>query len=199
MGGLLWRAVQGHGGGVGPNTASFDASGSTIGRSLFDPGTGITRTETFGFSWRDLTRRYIAAPPGSSALTPAIDRRYRYSTSAERVQKHMYSWRQLNGTVTHSRAWVYYALDLGKEQLAVYNGLEVAMTMPKPFCDELMPDRVYMYPTEYNTYGNGGLALTTRPDATSSSGVKEYRVADALGSTRVVMTATSRARAPLAG
>jgi RHS repeat-associated protein len=175
----------------GPNTASFDASGSTIARSHFDPGTGITRTEAFGYSWRDLTRQYLAAPPGSSALTPANDWRYRYSTSAEREQKRLYSWRQLNDSVSHSRAWVYYALGLGKEQLAVYNGLEVSMTMPKAFCDELMPDRVYMYPTEYNTYGNGALAVTTRPDATIASGVKEYRVADALGSTRVILTATT--------
>jgi len=113
------------------------------------------------------------------------DWRYRYSASGEREQKRLVDRRD-NGIVTHpdsaKLAWVYYALGGNNQQLAVYHGQEVA----KPLCGD-SGRRVYMYPTEYLTYGAG----TSMNVTTDANGVKSYKIGDHLGSTRMMVTGTS--------
>ena len=53
-----------------------------------------------------------------------------------------------------------------------------------------MERSVLMYPVEYNSYAGGLARGTTRLHYGSPNGVKEYRIADHLGSTRVVVSGT---------
>jgi len=74
--------------------------------------------------------------------------------------------------------WEYYLLS-GKQQLSVWAGQQMSLAS----CDST-GRRVYMYPTEYLSYGVGASALlTTRPN-----GVKQYKIVDHLGSTRAVVS-----------
>ncbi|MBK8909922.1 MAG: hypothetical protein IPM61_01195 [Chlorobi bacterium] len=75
--------------------------------------------------------------------------------------------------------WVQYLLGGSKEQLAVWHGQQ----MTSPFCDTAWRRNVFLYPTEYLSYGVGKHSnVVTRPD-----GAKEYRFFDHLGSSRAVL------------
>jgi RHS repeat-associated protein len=93
----------------------------------------------------------------------------------------------LHNVIEHN-SWVYYALGGKKEQLAVYHGQEVAV----PGCLPPGPVSVYFYPVEFLTYGNGSSAnLVTIPDVGNPAGVKEFHIADHLGSTRVTINTST--------
>lgn len=102
---------------------------------------------------------------------------YRYSASGEREQKRAVT---VSGDV--AKEWTYYLLGLGKQQLAVYEGLETT----KSVCGVTDP-YVYLWATEYLSYGLGDVhAITTKPTGTTTS-EKAYKIEDHLGSTRVVI------------
>ena len=81
--------------------------------------------------------------------------------------------------VNHNHPWVYYLLGGGKEQLAVWHGREHWVANQ---CEAIPYGEVLLYPWEYNTYSGGLNRITTRP-----WGAKEYKIADHLGSVRVVL------------
>ncbi|MEP7219806.1 MAG: RHS repeat-associated core domain-containing protein, partial [Bacteroidota bacterium] len=127
------------------------------------------------YSYRGLLRRI-----GDGNLDwMSTEVRYRYSPSGEREQKRVTS--SYASDAVKPYPWVYYLLGGNNQQLAVYHGQQKSNTT----CSDT-GRRVYMYPFEYLTYGNGTASnFTTRAD-----GTKEYRIADQLGSTRVGLTSS---------
>lgn len=116
----------------------------------------------------------------------AQDWRYRYSASGEREQKRAYT-----SVAGAPKEWTYYLLGGDLKQMAVYKGLETTASS----CGTTAP-MVYLWATEYNTFGLGGVHnLVTRPTGATTS-EKQYKIQDHLGSTRVVLnqsgTVTSR-------
>jgi len=104
--------------------------------------------------------------------------RYRYNAMGEREQKRMYWAPMADNQPNNAYPWEYYLLS-GKQQLSVWAGQQMSLAS----CDST-GRRVYMYPTEYLSYGVGSSALlTTRPN-----GVKQYKIVDHLGSTRAVVS-----------
>ncbi len=84
------------------------------------------------------------------------------------------------------------------EQLSVRHGLESMDTLP---CLLSYPNTVYMYPVEYLTYAQEtayikeDLArLITRPDAVDTTGIREFRFADHVGSLRLSVDENGQAR-----
>ena len=97
----------------------------------------------------------------------------------EREQKRLYHAPLADSIVGQPYPWVHYLLGGSKDQLAVWHGQQ----MTSPFCDTVRRRNVFLYPTEYLTYGVGHQSsLLTRPD-----GSKEYRLFDHLGSSRAVI------------
>ena len=80
---------------------------------------------------------------------------------------------------------MYYLLGAHNQQLAVYHGQMTRGTM----CNDTGL-RVYLYPTEYLSYGVSGTASIM----TDPTGAKEYRIADHLGSVRAAVTGGSTQR-----
>jgi len=104
---------------------------------------------------------------------------YRYNAMGEREQKRLYHAPLADSIVGQPYPWVHYLLGGSKDQLAVWHGQQ----MTSPFCDTVSRRNVFLYPTEYLTYGVGHQSsLLTRPD-----GTKEYRLFDHLGSSRAVI------------
>ncbi len=102
--------------------------------------------------------------------------RYRHSPSGEREQKRVYEEPQPDNN-GRAYLWVYYQL-AGSRQLAVWNGLQTHDTSCGSGSRE-----VWLYATEYLTYGLGDAhALSFKPN-----GGKRYKIADHLGSTRMVI------------
>jgi hypothetical protein len=121
-------------------------------------------------------------------VTATSEWRYRYSAGGEREQKRLYLQQDSLHNVIEHNSWVYYALGGKKEQLAVYHGQEMAV----PACLPPGPVSVYFYPVEFLTYGNGTAAnLVTIPDVGNPAGVKEFHLADHLGSTRVTINTST--------
>jgi hypothetical protein len=86
----------------------------------------------------------------------------------EREQKRLYLKQDSLHNPVAENSWVYYLLGGSKEQLAVYHGQEQLLTG----CSGTYS--VYLYPTEYLTYGNDGIVeLTTKPDIANPNGIKE--------------------------
>ncbi|MBX7215666.1 MAG: L,D-transpeptidase, partial [Candidatus Kapabacteria bacterium] len=107
------------------------------------------------------------------------DWRYRYNAQGEREQKRLYHGPLADSIVGQPYPWVQYLLGGSKEQLAVWHGQQ----MTSPFCDTAWRRNVFLYPTEYLSYGAGKHSnVVTRPD-----GAKEYRFFDHLGSSRAVL------------
>lgn len=97
----------------------------------------------------------------------------------EREQKRLYHAPLPDSTAGQPYPWVYYLLDGSKDQLAVWHGQQSTSYL----CDTVKLRNVFLYPTEYLTYGAGKQSsLITKPD-----GSKEYRFFDHLGSSRGVL------------
>ncbi len=105
--------------------------------------------------------------------------RYRYNGMGERESKREWSNPGGDGTAP-GYAWTYYLLGGTKEQLSVWQGIQ---TSQSGFCgDTGGQSQVYLYPTEYLTYGGSSVNITTHPN-----GTQEYRITDHLGSNRVTL------------
>ncbi|MEP7218976.1 MAG: RHS repeat-associated core domain-containing protein, partial [Bacteroidota bacterium] len=156
-------------------TYGYDSNGAVNLKQHTAVGGLISGKQEFVYSYRGLLRRL-----GNGNLDSMSNEvRYRYSPGGEREQK-----RLIAATVPDSLRpypWVYYLLGAHNQQLAVYHGQQ------KNGRDYDCPDsgrRVYMYPFEYLTYGNGtGANISTDPN-----GAKEFHIMDHLGSTRVGLT-----------
>ncbi|MBC8144967.1 MAG: hypothetical protein H7X80_05230, partial [bacterium] len=113
------------------------------------------------------------------------DWRYRYSHAGEREQKRLYPTSLTNPTASNHNPWAYYLLGAAGERLATWHGREIYQTQ----CTNGVPvGTVWMYPVGYNCIGGGLTRVTIRPDAAVPAGIKEYVIADGLGSTRVVVS-----------
>lgn len=103
------------------------------------------------------------------------DWHYRYNASGTREQKRLYE-------TAYSKTWTYYLLGGDGKQLAVYKGIEAATNT----CGS-GTSSVYMSAAEYLTYAADEIhTMTTRP-VDDLNGVKEYKVQDPLGNTRLVI------------
>jgi RHS repeat-associated protein len=132
------------------------------------------RDEEYRYSYRGLMNRSVTRHP--EAGNSFEDWYYRYNASGEREQKRLYDMQAGDNAAMYP--WVYYQLGGYKEQLAVYHGQQTS----SPMCGDT-GRRVLMYPTEYLTYGVGGISsIVTRP-----AGTKEFKIADHLGSTRAIL------------
>ncbi|MBS1912964.1 MAG: hypothetical protein JST22_13340 [Bacteroidetes bacterium] len=150
----------------------YNGNGSMTWRSRTDVTSiwSALGSEEYGYSYRDLLKRYINENAGGSMQ---YDWRYRYNAMGEREQKRLYN--QSSSDSTKMYPWVYYLLGGNKAQLAVYHGQQTRSAI----CSDT-GRRVYMYPSEYLTYGTGGTAnLTTMP-----TGKRQYVLTDHLGSVR---------------
>lgn len=97
----------------------------------------------------------------------------------EREQKRLYHGPDPDSTAGKPYSWEYYLLGGNKQQLAVWQGQQIN----RAYCDTLNFRRVYLYATEYLSYGvAGGANVITRPD-----GSREYKIMDHLGTTRGVI------------
>lgn len=187
--------VQTYAGSGGMSTFyTYNANGSVTQRRTYDIIGGNLYdkvAEQYGYSHRELMRRFVKFTPPEPEATPTMeeDWRYRYNPMGERDQKRLYYRRgqdavpDPDGTLP----WVYYLLG-GRTQLAVYHGQQTS----KSFCNDT-GQRVYMYPVEYLTHAldyNGTQEdlsrIVTRPN-----GRKQFRISDHLGSLRATVDSTA--------
>ena len=182
--------------GVGPNQLlkvtqpsgdytdyAYDRNGSMTSRKDYTSTNALTKEERFSYSsWRNLPWSYEREDPTITVGPNVWEYRYRYNAQGEREQKR--EWLTPPGDVTApGYAWTYYLLGGSKKQMSVWKGMQ---TSESGFCgDTGTGSNVYLYPVEYLTYGGYAASLTTRP-----SGTMEYRIADHLGSNRVVLDNT---------
>src|SRR5690606_14752678 len=90
-----------------------------------------------------------------------------------------------DGTASNGYSWTYYLLGGNKQQLSVWEGLQ---TSDATFCGHPgTGSYVHLYPSEYITYDGSTASLITKPAGTSAT-TQEYRIADHLGSNRVVLS-----------
>ncbi|MBS1912962.1 MAG: hypothetical protein JST22_13330 [Bacteroidetes bacterium] len=136
-------------------------------------------SEEYGYSYRDLLKRYINENAGGSMQ---YDWRYRYNAMGEREQKRLCN--QSGSDSTKMYPWVYYLLGGNGAQLAVYHGQQTRSNL----CSDT-GRRVYMYPTEYLTNGLGwnGVPEQITQVITKPNGTKEYQISDHLASLRVAV------------
>jgi RHS repeat-associated protein len=155
---------------------TIDSSqGSWPGRTPKPSKIGLRFKEEDRYSYRGLLNRVFR----TDSNNVASDWRYRYSPSGEREQKRMVYTSAWDSVMPYP--WVYYLLGGGNAQLAVYHGQQTSGT---GMCGD-SGRRVYIYPTEYLTYGVGpGMNVVTGP-----TGAKSYRIADHIGSTRTMIGA----------
>ncbi len=180
---------------------SFDANGAMTGRdyfyhngSLWQPGP----SESLTFGYTGLVEQFVSTPPGpifpscpsATSSNGAIDWRYRYSPTGEREQKRLY-YSPDGDKCGNAHPWVYYQLDVKGRQLAVFNGSQTTeVDCNDGSGPQTLSRAVYMYPVEYLTYGNhSNHAIATRPGIG-----REYKIADHLGSTRLVVNAAGIAQ-----
>ena len=159
----------------------YNLNGSIVERKEYDqlavPLPSLLSEEHFGYSYRELNWKYVN---GNSNEDNHRDWRYRYNAMGEREQKRLYHAPLADSIVGQPYPWVHYLLGGSKDQLAVWHGQQ----MTSPFCDTVRRRNVFLYPTEYLTYGVGNSAmLITRPN-----GSKDYKIIDHLGSTRVMLS-----------
>ncbi|MCB0713988.1 MAG: hypothetical protein KDD67_16805 [Ignavibacteriae bacterium] len=161
----------------------YDRNGSMTTRQQYTSTNVLTKEERFGYSsWRNLPWSYEREDPTITVGPNVWEYRYRYNAQGEREQKR--EWLTPAGDVTApGYEWTYYLTSGNKKQLSVWKGMQ---TSESGFCgDTGTGSNVYLYPEEYLTYGGYAASLTTRP-----SGIVEYRIADHLGSNRVVLDNT---------
>ncbi|MCB9217177.1 MAG: RHS repeat-associated core domain-containing protein [Candidatus Kapaibacterium sp.] len=182
--------------GVGPNQLlkvtqpsgdyteyDYDRNGSMTTRQQYTSTNVLTKEERFGYSsWRNLPWSYEREDPTITVGPNVWEYRYRYNAMGEREQKR--EWLTPAGDVTApGYEWTYYLLGGSKEQMSVWKGMQ---TSESGFCgDTGTGSNVYLYPVEYLSYGGYAASLIARP-----SGTVEYRIADHLGSNRVVLDNT---------
>lgn len=158
---------------------TYDFDGAVAGRQRSDSsfvGIRMAPPETFTYSYRELLRRYTFG--GATH-----DWRYRYSPAGEREQKRLYPMSLQNPSASDGNPWAYYLLGAAGEQLAVWHGREVYRSQ----CNGVPVGTAWMYPVEYKCLGGGLTRVSTRPDIAVPEGQREYYVADARGSTRLVV------------
>ncbi|HVK39828.1 MAG TPA: RHS repeat-associated core domain-containing protein [Candidatus Kapabacteria bacterium] len=159
---------------------TYDLDGAVTARQGSDSsfaGLRLGPPETFTYSYRELLRRY-------TYNGPTHDWRYRYSPSGEREQKRLYPVSMQSPESGNEYPWVYYLLGAAGEQLALWHGRDVYRTQ----CTYGVPvGTAWMYPVAYKSLGGGLTRVSTRPDIAVPNGVREYYVADGLGSTRLVV------------
>ncbi len=157
---------------AGRRTYSYDGDGAVTGVKKYDSTNALSSEESYAYSWRGLTRQYIAGHP----LFPTHKEwSYRYGPGGEREEKRLMvaPGGDSSGNVL---SWTYYLNGLGNAQLALYHGQQTIDTT----CGD-SGRRVYLYPTEYLTYGVGtGTNVVTYPN-----GSKDYKIFDHQGSTRL--------------
>ncbi|MBS1912968.1 MAG: hypothetical protein JST22_13360, partial [Bacteroidetes bacterium] len=136
-------------------------------------------SEEYGYSYRDLLKRYINE---NSSGGMVYDWRYRYNAMGEREQKRLYN-QSLNDSLS-LYPWVYYLLGGDKTPLAVYHGRQTKSAI----CSDT-GRRVYVYPVEYLTNGLGwnGVPEQITQVITKPNGTKEYQISDHLASLRVAV------------
>jgi RHS repeat-associated protein len=169
----LEEVVSSDGGAItGRRSYTYNPDGAVTSAKDKDSTNTVTGEGHLDYSWRGLVRRYIAGTPGGEASS---DWRYRYGPGGEREQKRLYD-APGGDSLGNTLSWTYYSIGLGNTQMAVYHGQQ---TVDAPCVDT--GSRVYMYPTEYLTYGLG----RTSNVISYPNGFKDYRVVDHEGSTRL--------------
>ncbi len=198
-----WDNYAYYGAGLGPNRLywvhhtepatvakrtyqTYNANGSTTDRARWNwtpPLPTQIDEDHMSYSYRELTWRYLS---GSPYVNSHYDWRYRYNARGEREQKRLYHAPQNDAQSGNAYPWTYYLLGGKKEQLSVWQGQQRSIVT----CGRTGRN-VFMYPTEYLTYGVTGTAnMVTRPD-----GIKLFKVVDHLGSTRIAYSSTAGTRA----
>lgn len=170
------------------NNYTYDLNGAIATNTKLMPNGN--KTETFEHTYRNLLWRYISSTVSATNNTTS-DWRYRYNPRGEREQRRLYNRSPYDDYIS-SYPWTYYLLDGRNRQLAVWNGQQ---TSNPTICPGTPPppgggSRRFLYPSEYLTYGLGSNAdVITRPAGTAN-GIKEFKVSDHLGSTRVAIKET---------
>lgn len=158
----------------------YDQNGAAITKENRRNDT-ILRSEYYNYFSNGLTRNYSMTDGAHQEMWG-----YRYSASGEREQKRSYNMTFTNLRVpapADTATWVYYLLGGDKKQLAVYDGIQTI----RDSCGYYTAPYVYFFPTEYLSYGIGNVHnLTTKPN-----GEKEFKLADHLGNTRLVISQIS--------
>ncbi len=147
----------------------------------------ITGKEEFSYTMGGLLKKFVKYDTSGDSVTSCNtvtndtnrwDWRYRYSPLGGREQKRLY-YSPNGDSCGRAHLWEYYLRGAYGEQLAVYKGRQTAGSTS---CQT--GRRVIFTPQSYIT--NGG-ELVTRAD-----GMKEYAVADHLGSTRAIIDQSGR-------
>ena len=163
----------------------YDDNGAQTRRMHLDPMAIPQMDESFTWStWRGLPSTYTRTDPTIPfGMANEWEWGYRYNAMGEREQKRQTLTPMLDTMAAEGYDWTYYLLSGNKQQLSVWKGLQ---TSDPTFCNIPAGSHVFMYPSEYLTYGSSTVAITQKPDNS-----KEYRVADHLGSNRVVLDNSS--------
>ena len=162
---------------------TYDTDGAMNSRQNYDANSVLQQDEQFEYSsWRGLSWKYeredLTMPQG---MPNQWEYRYRYNATGEREQKR--EWLNPAGDATApGYEWTYYLLGAQKQQMSIWQGMQ---TSQLGFCGSTGGSQTYLYPTEYLTYGGATANLITRPNSAI-----EYRIADNLGSNRLVLDNT---------
>jgi RHS repeat-associated protein len=141
--------------------------------------TTVLGEEEFRYSYAGRMKRAFTQ---NLALNTRQDWFYRHNASGDREQKRLYDLQLPDSNTGYG--WAYYLLDGNETQLALYHGQQGTAAWGCGMAGR----RVHMYPVEYLTYGLNDIAeVSTRPDKWAANGLKEYKVVDHLGSTRIVL------------
>ena len=170
----------------GSNLYFYDANGAQTRRMLLDASQVPLMDESFTYStWRGLPSTFTRTDPNMPMGMPnKWEWQYRYNAMGEREQKRETLTPASDSTAANGYDWTYYLLAGNRKQMSIWKGLQ---TSDQTFCS--MPggggSYVHLYPSAYLTHG-GSPALITQ----KLNNAKEYRVADYLGSNRVVVDNT---------
>lgn len=179
------QTFNGMGGLQYTNYYTYDLNGAIATNTRITPNG--SKNESFNHSYRSLLWKYaVATTTGSNNST--FDWRYRYNPRGEREQRRLYS-RTPQTDAYSPYPWTYYLLDGRNLQLALWGGVQTSKPSTCAGANPPPPTGSwrYMYPSEYLTYGLGSAAdIITRPNGTPN-GVKEFKITDHLGSTRVAI------------
>jgi RHS repeat-associated protein len=150
----------------------------------------------FEYDYRELLIRYYFNEEETQLLNiPPFDYQnsvkwhYWYNPLNEREQKRMV-YASVEKNYDNINPWVYYLLDQNANQFAVYHGIEISdptyQNTNGQFCTTPMPTpTVFLYPTEYNTYGAGSeLQLSYRYSLNDSTWLKHFKIHDHIGNIR---------------
>ena len=163
----------------------YDGNGAQTRRMHLDPFQVPQMDEAFTWStWRGLSSTYKRTDPNMPMGMPnEWEWQYRYNAMGAREQKRQTLTPEGDDIAAEGYDWTCRLLDGSKQQLSVWKGLQ---TSDQTFCSTPAGSHVYLYPTEYLTYGGSSATITQKP----SSSKREYRLADHLGSNRVVLDQT---------